>query len=53
MINKYNSSGNVVWEAATTAGASEGEYTVIHQTDREFYEAAATELVNKLVSSRS
>lgn len=45
--------GHVVWEAASTAVASEGEYTVINQSDGEFYQAATAELINKLHSSRS
>ncbi|WP_234570847.1 hypothetical protein [Rhodohalobacter sp. 614A] len=45
--------GNVVWEGASTALVEEEEYTVIRQSDREFYEAATSELIHKLLSPRS
>lgn len=47
------SNGNVVWEGASTAVASEGEFTKIHQMDSEFYQAAAAELVHQLLLANS
>lgn len=47
------STGNVVWEAASTAVASEGELTTINQTDSEFYQAATAELIHQLLSPKS
>lgn len=44
------SNGNVMWEGASTALAEEEEYTVIRQSDREFYEAATGELITRMLS---
>lgn len=47
------STGNVVWEGASTAGASESEFTEIRQLDNEFYQAATAELIHQLLSPNS
>jgi hypothetical protein len=47
------SNGNVAWEGASTAVASESEFTEIRQLDNEFYQAATTELIHQLLSPNS
>lgn len=44
------SNGHVIWEGASTAVASESEFTEIRQLDNEFYQAATAELIHQLLS---
>jgi hypothetical protein len=47
------SNGNLVWEGSSTAKAFESDLTIVSQKDKEFYEAATEEMINKILQSKS